>query len=381
MSTLTSAFTPVLSAAAQIRPAVKTELTALVALEEQCFTQDRISRRSFQRFIEHPQDKLLVAEQKQQLLGYILVLFRRNTRLARIYSIAVSPAARGLGLGQALIEAAELAAEEQGAVFMRLEVRADNIWAQNLYQRLGYRQFGVYHNYYEDLQLALRYQKRVHQYHAASGSKSVPYYRQTTDFSCGPASLMMAISALNPSYEPEIDEELQLWREATTIFMTSGHGGCGPHGLALAAFRRGFTVRLILNQTSPLFVDSVRTPEKKLILARVHKQFLAQMAQADIELIYDHFTLEQLAHGLQQGGLPLVLISTYHLDGRKAPHWILVCAIDKEFVYIHDPDIDEASGESAVDKQYLPIERSRFDRLARYGRQGLRALVWVFKGS
>ncbi|ART79469.1 GNAT family N-acetyltransferase/peptidase C39 family protein [Oceanisphaera avium] len=366
---------------AQIRPALKAELNALVELENDCFTQDKLSKRSFQRFIEHPQDKLLVAALNERLLGYILVLFRRNTCLARIYSVAVSPQARGLGLGQALIEEAELAAQAQGAVFMRLEVRADNIWAQNLYQRLGYRQFGVYHNYYEDRQVALRYQKRVHQYHAASGTKDVPYYRQTTDFSCGPASLMMAISALDPSYQPEIDEELQLWREATTIFMTSGHGGCGPHGLALAAFRRAFKVAVIINQTSPLFVDSVRTVEKKQILIRVHRQFLAQLASANIELTYDHFTLEQLEQGLAQGGVALVLISTYHLDGHKAPHWILVCAIDQEFVYIHDPDIDEGSGESALDKQYLPIARPRFDRLAKYGKQGLRTLVWVFKGD
>ena len=362
-----------------VRPAIKSELNALVALEAHCFSQDRISRRSFQRFIEHPQDKLLVAEQNQQLLGYILVLFRRNTRLARVYSIAVAPDARGLGLGQALMNAAETSAREQGAVFMRLEVRADNVAAQNLYQRLGYRQFGVYHDYYEDHQVALRYQKRVHHYHPHSGSKEVPYYRQTTDFTCGPASLMMAVSALNPDYQPEIDEELQLWREATTIFMTSGHGGCGPHGLALAARRRGFRVALTLNQTGPLFVSSVRTADKKQILERVHQQFLAQMKEQHIEPEYGHFTLPQLEHGLSRGGLPLVLISTYHLDGRKAPHWVLVCAIDKEFVYIHDPDIDEAAGESPVDKQYLPIERSRFDRLARYGQQGLRTLVWLFR--
>nr|WP_298716601.1 peptidase C39 family protein [uncultured Oceanisphaera sp.] len=41
--------------------------------------------------------------------------------------------------------------------------------------------------------------------------------------------------------------------------------------------------------------------------------------------------------------------------------------------------MDEAAGESPVDKQYLPIERSRFDRLARYGQQGLRTLVWLFR--
>ncbi len=362
-----------------VRPALKSELNELVALEERCFSQDRISRRSLQRFVEHPQDKLLVAEQSGQLLGYILVLFRRNTRLARVYSIAVAPDARGLGLGQALMQAAEVGARERGAVFMRLEVRADNVAAQNLYQRLGYRQFGVYHDYYEDHQTALRYQKRVHHYHPLSGTRTVPYYRQTTEFTCGPASLMMAVSALDPDYRPEIDEELQLWREATTIFMTSGHGGCGPHGLALAARRRGFRVALTLNQTGPLFVSSVRTADKKQILERVHQQFLAQMSELDIEPEYGHFTLEQLELGLSQGGLPLVLISTYHLDGRKAPHWVLVCTMDREFVYIHDPDIDEANGESAVDKQYLPIERRRFDRLARYGRHGLRTLVWVYK--
>ncbi|MGB5854840.1 MAG: GNAT family N-acetyltransferase, partial [Oceanisphaera sp.] len=88
-----------------VRAAEKSDLNLLVTLEEHCFAGDRISRRSFQRFIEHPQDKLLLAEQDNQLLGYILVLFRRNTRLARVYSIAVSPEARGLGLGKALMTA------------------------------------------------------------------------------------------------------------------------------------------------------------------------------------------------------------------------------------------------------------------------------------
>ncbi|NHI01748.1 GNAT family N-acetyltransferase/peptidase C39 family protein [Oceanimonas sp. MB9] len=362
-----------------VRPALRSDLDVLLALEHRCFDQDRISRRSFLRFTEHPQDVLLVAEQNDALLGYVLVLFRRNTQLARIYSIAISPDSRGLGLGRTLLEQAEASARQQGAVFMRLEVRTDNIAAQNLYQQQGYRQFGIYHDYYEDHESALRYQKRIHHYHPLAGSRTVPYYRQTTEFTCGPASLMMALSALDATHHTQPDEELQLWREATTIFMTQGHGGCGPHGLALAAHRRGFAVELVLNQDGPLFINSVRSPDKKVVLERVHRQFLANLAQAGIVPRHEHFTLEQLEQGLSQGRLPLVLISTYHLDGRKAPHWVLVCAMDREFVYIHDPDIDEATGESPVDKQYLPIARSRFDRLARYGQHGLRTLVWVAK--
>ncbi|MCT7656068.1 peptidase C39 family protein [Oceanimonas sp. NS1] len=91
------------------------------------------------------------------------------------------------------------------------------------------------------------------------------------------------------------------------------------------------------------------------MLERVHRQFLANLAQAGIVPRHEHFTLEQLEQGLSQGRLPLVLISTYHLDGRKAPHWVLVCAMDREFVYIHDPDIDEATGRARWTNSTCPL--------------------------
>ena len=50
----------------------------------------------------------------------------------------------------------------------------------------------------------------------------------------------MAMAALDEQQPLTTLEELKLWREATTIFMLAGHGGCGPHGLALAAWNRGF---------------------------------------------------------------------------------------------------------------------------------------------
>ena len=45
---------------------------------------------------------------------------------------------------------------------------------------------------------------------------------------------MMAMAALKPEQEMSRRVELQIWREATTVFMTTGHGGCSAHGLALA---------------------------------------------------------------------------------------------------------------------------------------------------
>ena len=47
--------------------------------------------------------------------------------------------------------------------------------------------------------------------------------------------LARKLLTLDPGLTLDRTLELRVWREATTIFMTSGHGGCGPDGLALAA--------------------------------------------------------------------------------------------------------------------------------------------------
>ena len=68
-----------------LRQAHASDLDALVQLENRCFTEDRISRRSFRRFLEMPRDRLVVAELNGELVGYCLVLMNAATRLARIY--------------------------------------------------------------------------------------------------------------------------------------------------------------------------------------------------------------------------------------------------------------------------------------------------------
>ena len=126
---------------ATIRPADLRDLDVLVRLEEQSFQSDRISRRSFRRFLQGANDHLLVAEDASGVRGYILLLRRQGTRLARIYSICVDTTARGRGLAEQLIRAGEEAVLAAGSVYVRLEVRRDNETAIRLYRRLGYRVF------------------------------------------------------------------------------------------------------------------------------------------------------------------------------------------------------------------------------------------------
>jgi ribosomal protein S18 acetylase RimI-like enzyme len=355
-------------------PATADQLDWLTALEEKCFTTDRLSRRSMRRFLNSEQCIFLVTFRDDVPLGYLLILFHRGTRLARLYSIAVDPQARGCGIAKILLKEGENKALELGAIHLRLEVGQDNAAAISLYRSLGFRKFGLLHNYYDDQTDALRMQKRIRHPGQNSVHVDVPWFRQSTPFSCGPTSIMMAMAGLDPDYQPGLTEELRLWRETTTIFMTSGHGGCHPLGLALAACRRGFKAEVWLNKRGPLFVEGVRSEQKKKIITAVHADFEAQTRQQGIKIHRVAIDPATLRKACDRGAIPIVLISTYRLDRKKAPHWVVVSGYDKHCFYVHDPDIDEID-QAPQELQYIPIAIEDFGSMSSYGSTRLRSAI------
>ena len=370
-----------------IRRAVASDIDELLRLEALAFSTDRLSRRSFKRWLRHPGCVFLVSEQGGSLGGYILVILRRGTRLARLYSLAVDPVCRGQGVAADLIRIAEREAREAGALYMRLEVAGNNESAIGLYRKWGYRQFGLYRDYYEDHGDALRMEKCIHRLEPAGDSRVIPWLPQTTPFTCGPAALMMALAALDDRYLPSPLEEVQIWREATTIFMTSGHGGCHPLGLALAAVDRGFKAEVWVSQRGPLFIDGVRNLNKKRVMRLVHKSFTDQAREQGLRVHYTDIDQQQIVDSFVAGANVLVLISTYRLDNRKAPHWVVLSGYDENCLFFHDPDLpvgpykniaDESR--NAIECQHLPIAREDFASMSLYGGDRLRAAV-VVSGS
>lgn len=141
------------------------DLDALVAIENAAFVGDRLSPRSFRHLLRSHSCSVVVAEMGGSVLGYALVLFRKASRRARLYSIAVDSTAHAAGVGRALLAAAERSARERGATQMRLEVREDNARAVPFYEKAGYRRFGVKPGYYADGATALRYAKPLQEGH------------------------------------------------------------------------------------------------------------------------------------------------------------------------------------------------------------------------
>ena len=62
------------------------DLDDLVRLEADAFRTDRFSRRSFRHWIGGGRRAFLAAMVDDTLAGYVLVIYHRGTRLARLYS-------------------------------------------------------------------------------------------------------------------------------------------------------------------------------------------------------------------------------------------------------------------------------------------------------
>lgn len=361
----------------QVRVAQLSDLDALETLEKEAFQGDRMSRRSLRHGIKADTSVMLVAYEREVLQGYALVHFFKGRAHARLYSLAVAQAARGKGVGSLLLSQSEQHAAKHGCISLRLEVSERNEAAISLYKKLGYRTFGSYQNYYEDTSNAVRMHKRIRAFDDKSKLLKVPYVGQRTPFTCGPASLLMVCAASNEQADVSLEHELDIWREATTIYMTSGHGGCHPTGLALAAKRRGFNAEVWLNDEQPLFMDGVRDELKKTVLVACHNKFQRESEAEGVPVHGQPLTSQDLMTAVDQGKWVIILISTYRLDGKKSPHWVVVTGYDDQHIYVHDPDFEDDV--ALVECQYVPVVTADFEKMSKFGRSQLRAAVVVSK--
>ncbi|CUA87703.1 GNAT family N-acetyltransferase [Pseudidiomarina woesei] len=132
------------------RQATRADVSALVELERRCFDYSRMGPRSFSRLIAAPSAHVYLCECDGKLMGYLLLLTRRNSRIWRLYSVATAPAARGVGIGKRLLEFAINTAKQHGASALSLEVKTNNVAAIQLYEKYDFAVVDVLPEYYDD---------------------------------------------------------------------------------------------------------------------------------------------------------------------------------------------------------------------------------------
>ena len=145
----------------RLRPACEQDIGALSQLEQSAFAGDRISRRSWRGLIASASATVTLASKHSGIVGASVLLHSAHTSVARLYSIAVDPAARGQGIARLLLETAIEDARAAGASVLRLETRVDNKAAQSLFRRQGFAPLDRKPAYYDDGTDALRLQKSL----------------------------------------------------------------------------------------------------------------------------------------------------------------------------------------------------------------------------
>jgi ribosomal protein S18 acetylase RimI-like enzyme len=363
----------------RVRRGGTADLRALLDLENEVFHTDRLSRQSLRRFLDSPNAELIIADLDGRLAGYALVLFRSRTSTARLYSIAISPSCGRRGVGKALLAAAEQAALAWNCTSLRLEVHESNAAAIALYRQAGYRQFGRHEAYYGDSGAALRLQKRLYPVPARHQSQP-PYFHQTTEFTCGPACLLMALAWADPALRPDPAFEFKLWREATTIFMSGGPGGCEPYGLAVTLRRHGLVPEIFVSHPGPYFVETVRAEEKRRVMRIAQAEFRREAHELRIPTHLKPLGESGLIDAFDSGAVAIVMVAGDHMFRRRLPHWVFAFAHEGRAILVHDPAAGPNDQGEVVAPETYAMPSSTFERMTRCGAHKLRASILVRKG-
>jgi ribosomal protein S18 acetylase RimI-like enzyme len=142
-----------------LRLATFTDAVALATLEKEIFDYEVLTLPHFRYFLSKAQARCWLIGEGGKVFAYLLVLFRKNSKLLRIYSLAVASECRGQGLAQRLLATLEDWAKTQGYHALSLEVREDNFQAIRFYKKQGFIKKKLLKNYYGEGLHGARWQK------------------------------------------------------------------------------------------------------------------------------------------------------------------------------------------------------------------------------
>ncbi len=142
-----------------IRPARDSDLTAILRIEERSFPNPYPL--GYLRFLLRLNPTtFIVAENDKGVVGYLIGDIRSRNE-GHIISLAVRENERRRGIARALMDSVSSELQRLGVLAIRLEVRASNKPAINLYHSLGYREAGVMARYYRDGEDAISMVARI----------------------------------------------------------------------------------------------------------------------------------------------------------------------------------------------------------------------------
>jgi len=172
--------------------------------------------------------------------------------------------------------------------------------------------------------------------HTVSIHLNIPFYRQHFDFTCGPASLMMAMKYLDRTLCLGKDMEIDLWREGNLVALLA----TSRYGLAYSAAIRGFCVKITSNTGGLDFVDMLvpplNGPDLQILKDHVSER-KCRCRKLGVRERKESVTGETLRTALSFNHVPLLITNSSYFSNDNLPHWIAVTGIDEKFLSFNNP--------------------------------------------
>ncbi|RSN71817.1 peptidase C39 family protein [Actinomadura sp. WAC 06369] len=188
-----------------------------------------------------------------------------------------------------------------------------------------------------------------------------PYYRQSTNFTCGAVTALIAQAQAGAVPPPSLDRpaELTLWRAATNF------PACEPVGLGVAVRRAWPTspVTVFLDTDRPVLLDSYKGDERewRAVLQRASR---TDAADAGVPLDPRRLSLPGVRALLADGARVLLLLSLEAMQGFAVPHWVLCHAAVPGALVLEDPWTNDAAGDTWLDAHLLPVPDPALDAMS-----------------
>ncbi|MEE2041357.1 peptidase C39 family protein [Nocardiopsis sp. CT-R113] len=206
------------------------------------------------------------------------------------------------------------------------------------------------------------------------GAAEPPYYRQSTNFTCGAVVALIAqvYAGAVPGESLDRPAELTLWRDATNF------PACEPVGLGVAVRRAwpSSPVTVFLDTDRPVLLDSYSEEEGewRAVLQRASR---ADAAESGVPLDPHRLSLAAVRGAIARGDRILLLVSLDAMQGFDVPHWVLCHGAVPGAVVIEDPWTNDTTGDTWVDAHLLPVSDSALDEMSAMGQDGYRGAVGI----
>ncbi|MFE6160714.1 peptidase C39 family protein [Streptomyces sp. NPDC056486] len=201
-----------------------------------------------------------------------------------------------------------------------------------------------------------------------------PYYGQTTHFTCGAVTALLAQTHAGVLPHDALDRqaELTLWRDATNF------PACEPVGLGVAVRRAwpSSPVTVHLDVDGPVLLDHYPDNEQewRALLQRTSRTGAGHIG---VPIDSRRLSLTSIRSAIDRHEHVLLLVSLAGMQGFDVPHWVLCHGAVPGAIVVEDPWASAATGDTWVDAHLLPVPDSSLDTMSAISADGFRGAVAI----